>query len=256
MNEPIPVFIIHWNRPYDCARTVWEFQKQGVPVEITVLDNGSIKENVERLESIIGDYASVVRLGKNLGFGPGLNKGLGTWLSQGGGDYVLLSAHDAIPHEGCLSGLIKAMEEYPDVGIASAEFGVGYIACFNGWRGPYIADHSRGQGFEAHAFPNGTLMICRRKCLEEIGVFDNQYFAYGDEVDLAIRAWKHGWQVGIVWGARVENPGCSVPSTVASYLQVRNAILLVRRWKGWHWALLRSFLFSVNTFRLLFWKSK
>jgi GT2 family glycosyltransferase len=142
------------------------------------------------------------------------------------------------------------------VGIVSAEYGVGHITRFNGLKGPYLVSHPRGQGFEPQAFPHGTLMMFRRKCLEEIGVFDEQYFAYGDEMDIGLRARKYGWEVGVVWGAKVDNPGCSVPSAAASYLQVRNAILLVKKWKGWHWALMRSLFFGANGFRLFFLKSK
>ena len=49
-------------------------------------------------------------------------------------------------------------------------------------------------------------MLVRRQCLDEIGLFDQRYFAYGDEHDLGARAVRHGWKVVLVWGSIVTNP--------------------------------------------------
>ncbi|MGQ0792568.1 MAG: glycosyltransferase family 2 protein [Deltaproteobacteria bacterium] len=255
--KPLAVFIIHWNRPEECAASAQKFLAQTVPVRITVIDNGSSPENLAALREGVCGFAQVMPLAENLGFGPGLNEGLNLWLAdEDGGDFVVLSAHDAAADGDCLEILIKAMRENPRVGIAGAEFGVGYAASFSAFRGPVIEFGEKGEGFERHAFANGTVMIFRRACISEIGIFDDIFFAYGDEVDLCLRAAAAGWMTGVVWGARARNPGCSAPSAMVSYLQVRNAILLVRRWKGRGFAAARTALFALNALRGIVWKSK
>src|SRR5439155_14409310 len=96
----------------------------------------------------------------------------------------------------------------------------------------------------------------RRECLQQIGLFDERYFAYGCEMDLGLRARQSGWDIGVVWGARVENPERGVPSAVASYLQIRNALLLVHEWTGLPWAALRTLLSFTNTVYLQLRKPK
>jgi N-acetylglucosaminyl-diphospho-decaprenol L-rhamnosyltransferase len=80
--------------------------------------------------------------------------------------------------------------------------------------------------------------MARRQCLEEIGLFDERYFAYCEEADLGLRARHHGWEVGVVWGAVVENPDWGSAS-VADYLMLRNSLLLVRTHSGRYPAFIR-----------------
>jgi hypothetical protein len=237
--EPIPVFIVHWNKPESCGRSIEAFLSQGIPVRIVILDNGSEPAKLSYLYALIDNRAVIRELGRNMGFGGALNIALKDWLSNSQEPYAVVAAHDALPMSGCIVKLITVLNMFPRVGIVSPEYGIGHKAQFSALRGPYLVPHPRGSGFEPQAYAHGTLMCIRRECLQDIGLFDERYFAYGDEIDLALRAWHHGWEVGVVWGAIVDNPETSVPSPVACYLQLRNACLLVRNWKGWHWGLVR-----------------
>src|SRR5438094_454128 len=108
---------------------------------------------------------------------------------------------------------------------------------------PVPADH-RGEGWEAAAFPHGTLLMARRACLQQIGLFDERYFAYCEEADLGVRARHHGWEVGVVWGAVVINPDWG-SSKVADYLMLRNSLLFVRTYSGRYHAFIR-FLIAIG----------
>jgi GT2 family glycosyltransferase len=99
--------------------------------------------------------------------------------------------------------------------------------------------------------PHGTLMLVRRECLGQIGLFDERYFAYGDEHELGARAVRRGWKIGLVWGALVANPETSTPSVWRSYLFARNSLLLVGTYYGRGAGLLRAIVILLNTFRLL-----
>jgi N-acetylglucosaminyl-diphospho-decaprenol L-rhamnosyltransferase len=81
--------------------------------------------------------------------------------------------------------------------------------------------------------------MARRSALDDVGLFDERYFAYCEEVDLDLRARQRGWSVGMVWGAVVVND--RLPDrAVADYLQLRNTLLLVRTWFGRYPATVRG----------------
>jgi N-acetylglucosaminyl-diphospho-decaprenol L-rhamnosyltransferase len=258
LDFPIPVFICHWNNPSDCLRTVQYFLKQKMPLQVSIIDNASEFDKFQFLRENLPSEVELIRLKENRGYGGGLNVLLNRWLKHGKGDFCFISAHDALPQDGCLEMLIESVLKDEKIGIACPEYGVAHIPCFSPIRGPflpYVTPRPPGT-VEQVAFPHGTMMLLRRQCLEQTGIFDEQYFAYGEEIDIGLRAWKYGWKVVVVWGAIVVNPKRSVPSVIASYLQLRNALLLIRNWSGWHYAFLRSIISFGNTFILCFWKSK
>jgi N-acetylglucosaminyl-diphospho-decaprenol L-rhamnosyltransferase len=118
-------------------------------------------------------------------------------------------------------------------------------------RSQAVEPRSRGVS-EMIDIPHGTLIGFRKRCLLEIGLFDERYFAYGDEHEIGLRARQSNWQVAIVWGAVVENPGTWTSNRTRSYLFTRNSLLLVRTHAGWGWAGLRLLLMLPNTLRMVF----
>ena len=82
-----------------------------------------------------------------------------------------------------------------------------------------------------------------------VGLFDERYFAYCEEADLGERARRAGWEVGIVWGAVVGNPGMSSEVGVPEYLMLRNSLLLVRSHFGRYPAFVRFTMATWVTIR-------
>jgi GT2 family glycosyltransferase len=134
-----------------------------------------------------------------------------------------------------------ACPQYPDCSVPhlSPLHGVSYN----------FANPSQPDYVESIDVPHGTLMIVRRECLADIGLFDERYFAYGDEHELGARARRHGWEVGLVWGALVANPQTSTPNLWRSYLFSRNSLLLAHDYFGNWAALLRALVILGNTVR-------
>jgi N-acetylglucosaminyl-diphospho-decaprenol L-rhamnosyltransferase len=225
---------------------------QNIPLDPTVIDNDSKPEALEFLETRLGPEVELIRLDKNRGWGGALNVALKNWLERRTNRYCIISAHDAVPAPECLRSLIKAAEADPRVGIACPQYHDPLIARFSSFRGvvpervPALPPGVAQPVDAAH----GTLMLCRRECLQQIGLFDERYFAYGDEHELGMRARCHGWKVVMVWGAIVTNPGTSTESPLRSYLFARNSLLLVRDYAGWWNALLRAAMILLNTLRL------
>ena len=94
-------------------------------------------------------------------------------------------------------------------------------------------------GFEYSGYPHGTLMLVRRACAEQVGIFDERYFAYCEESELALRADAAGWRCGLIRGAMVRNPGMSASIERVAYLQLRNTLLMLREHFGRRHALFR-----------------
>jgi N-acetylglucosaminyl-diphospho-decaprenol L-rhamnosyltransferase len=226
--------LVHWNRAEACLGTVGWFRDQGMPVDVIVVDNGSRPDELETLRTgLVGiQDVELIEAGANLGFGPGANVGLGTWLAGRSTEWCLLAPHDAKPGDGCLLSLAAALAGEPMAGLACADVGDGQTPMIDPYFGGVTRAARGGDGWEPADYPHGTLMVLRRGCLEEIGLFDERFFSYCEEADLGIRARAAGWSVGLVRGARVTNTHLGTSVAAVDYLQERNTLRLVRAMSG------------------------
>jgi N-acetylglucosaminyl-diphospho-decaprenol L-rhamnosyltransferase len=248
------VFVVHWNRPLECIRTVESFLEQDVPIRLSIVDNASDPDLLRVLIEGLPPGVELVRLPENRGWGGGLNVLLAKWLESKEGQFCFVSAHDALPNAKCLEMLLHSMlGDANRIGISCPEYGVAHLARFSPVLGPRLVKIAprRPGNVESVPFPHGTLMLFRRQCIEEVGLFDERYFAYGDEMEIGLRAARRGWTTAVVWGAIVVNPGCWTPSRTLSYLPSRNALLMARTYGGRFSAALRAALMIPNTLRLM-----
>ncbi len=224
----LPVVLVHRNQPQRLRDTIAAFRAQDVPVTMAVVDNGSTA-----LPDVEGPDVVVLDAGGNLGFGPGANVGYRYFLdNESDWDWIALAPHDALPQPGCLRRMLDALAERPSAGLACADVGDDSIPIVDPYFGGILAPALLDAGWEAAGHPHGTLMFARRDCLETVGLFDERYFAYCEEADLALRAAAAGWECGLVRGAMVRNPYVGSASAAIDYLQLRNTLLLVREHSG------------------------
>lgn len=253
--KAIALFVAHWNAPEPCLASVASLLSQEIPLQITVLDNGSSPENLRKLRHGLPAGIRLIELGENRGFGGALNVGLTGWLEAGGDpdDFCFLSSHDTLVREGCLKLLADAMSASARTGIACPDYGVPVYPKYFPIRGPRsLPCKPLAKGMlQDLDFPNATLLAVRRACLSQIGLFDEFFFTYGEEYDLGLRASRSGWRVVLVWGATVMNPGRSASSTTYAYLHGRNSLFLARRYGGKPAAAVRTFLFLAHTLVLM-----
>ena len=253
VSSNVPLFILHLNRPEECLRTVKAFRAQGVPLKILVIDNHSEPEALRSLTACLPPDVQLMTLGENKGWGGAFNLVLREWLATQRSDFCFVSAHDAIPSEGCIELVLRAMMKDHRIGIACPEYGTSEIPHFSKLRycrSAPVALRPCGRS-EPIEMLHGTVIAFRRKCLLEIGLFDERYFAYGDEHDIGLRAREKNWLVCIVWGAIVENSGTWTASRTRSYLFARNSLLLIKTHAGKGWAALRLLCMLPNTLRML-----
>jgi GT2 family glycosyltransferase len=235
----LDLVVVHRRRPDAAARTAGLFLAQGVPVRVLMVDNGSPEADVARLRASLPPGVEVLELGANTGFGPGANAGFRWFLSHDPAPWLGVAPHDAEPQPGCLRRLLDEVGVRPRAGLASADVGDGLTPVLDRYFGAIPAEATVVDGWEPAGYPHGTLMVARRQCLEEVGLFDERYFAYCEEAELALRARERGWEVGVVRGAEVRNQDVGSNAEVVDYLQLRNTLLMVREHSGLYHATIR-----------------
>lgn len=240
MLPALDLVIVHRSQPAHVVETVAGFLDQSVPVRIVVVDNGSSGDDLELVRKGIPPHVVLLEQGANLGFGPAANVGFRWFLDHGPAPWLGVAPHDARPAPDCLEVLLAEMARRPRSGLASADVGDGVTPVVDRYFGA-IPERARVRhGWEPAGYPHGTLMVARRECLEDVGLFDERYFAYCEEADLALRARARGWQVGVVRGAEVRNATVGSHVAVVDYLQLRNTLLLARDHFGRYAATVRT----------------
>jgi N-acetylglucosaminyl-diphospho-decaprenol L-rhamnosyltransferase len=235
----VDLVIVHRDKPDAVLTTVDRFLAQSLAPRIVVVDNGSEPAARERVRAALPTGVTFLEAGANTGFGPGANIGFRWFLDHDPAPWLAVCPHDANPLPGCLERLVAVAEAQPRAGLASADVGDGLTPVVDRYFGAIPAPATVVDGWEPSGYPHGTLMLARRECLRAVGLFDERYFAYCEEAELAIRAKSAGWQVGVVRGAEVRNTDVGSRAAVVDYLQLRNTLLMVREHSGRYHATIR-----------------
>jgi len=206
----VSIVIVNWNGlPFLCE-CLGSVRAQDYPAtEIVVVDNNSTDGSREWLRSQPG--LVLVELDRNAGFAGGTNAG----IRVSHGDLIALLNNDAVAETGWVSALVRALANQK-IGMVASKIlfyerrdtidKVGHLMYPDGLnRGRGAGEIDRGQydGSPEVLFPDGCAALYRRSTLEDTGLFDEQYFAYGDDADLGLRARWRGWTCVYAPDARV-----------------------------------------------------
>jgi len=200
-------------------------------MHVVVTDNASGDGSAERLAQVIANenmssWAELVALPKNGGYAYGNNAAVRPALaSQNPPEYVLLLNPDTVLRPGAIQALVAFMRQHPDCGIAGSRLedpdGTPQTSAFN-FPNPW-AELDRGLqlGFVARLLEHrlvrrpipdhacsvdwvaGASMLVRREVFEQIGLIDEAYFLYFEEVDFLLRAKRAGFETYYVPDSRV-----------------------------------------------------
>ncbi len=223
--------VVHRNRTDVIAETVRRLTDDPAVADLVVVDNHSRPDERRKLDDLMRSATAPVTLldsGHNAGFGPGANVGLRWWLEARDTPVALVVPHDAVFEVGAATQLASVLAEHPEVGLVSADVGDRATPVVHPWLGSLPAPQLLDHGFERGDYAHGTMLALRRTCVEQIGCFDERYFAYCEEADLGLRAQRAGWAAGVDRDTPVRNPGMGSPAALIDYLQLRNTLLLVR----------------------------
>ena len=247
-NSPlVSTVILNWNgKKYlaDCLTSL--INQKYSNLEIILVDNGSRDDSVEFVKKRFLQV-KIIENEENLGFAGGNNVG----IKSAEGKYIFLLNNDTKTDENCLKNLVEAAESNEKIGMAAPKIvsfenpsvidSAGVNIYFDGMsRGKGRKETDKGQYNEVQEIllPSGCAALYRKKMLDEIGLFDENFFAYCEDTDLGLRARLAGWKAVLSPQAVVYH---HYSGTVGRYSEIK--AFLVER--NHFWVVFKNFPLSL-----------
>lgn len=206
--------------------------------EIILVVNGSADGSADLVRERFGEEVRLVELPENIGYTGGNNAG----LRAARGDYVALLNDDTRADPRWLEAMVETLQRRPDCGLAACKIlsyrqpeiidNAGHLIYRDGtFRGRGRLERDRGQydREEEVLAPSGCAFLVRKAALEEAGLFDEDFFIYGDDADLSLRVRLQGWRAVYVPAAVVYHKYSATTgaySPFKAFLVERNRIWL------------------------------
>ena len=203
MNPLVSVIVVNHNRGDLLRQCLNSILSQSYNrLEIVVVDNGSSDNSLSVVKSFPDPKIKLMTLDQNYGFARGNNVG----IKEAQGELIALLNNDAVADEHWIECLVEAMQSGSQVGMCASKIlffeteivdKVGHLLYLDGQnrgRGTGVKDKGQYESVEEVLFPDACAALYRRRMLEEVGYFDEQFFAYGDDADLGIRSRWRGWK--------------------------------------------------------------
>lgn len=209
----VTVVVLSFNRPLLLEKALQSIDLQTYPHrDVIVVDNRSASS--DRVFGVVRRFPHVRLIANevNRGFTGGMNDG----LAQAQGEYVYLTEDDIELAPDCLSHLVEYLSAHPETGIAGpvmwnrhsptircagGEFSLGSVYRMRVTGANDLAPPSSSP-FQTMYVP-GAMIAARTSVLREIGGFNNDFFMYGEDVELCSRVRRHGLEITIVPAAKV-----------------------------------------------------
>lgn len=235
--------------------------------ETVVVDNGSTDQTTELVRTHF-PRVKLIRLGQNLGFATAVNRGILMTESE----YLILLNNDTKVDPRCLSFLVRTADEFPEAGMVAAKMLNFFDPQLIDGAGGYIdaVGHANTIGYgkkdgaefreprEVFLVSGGGSLI-KRWVFNTVGLFDEDYFAYFEDVDLCLRAQLQGISARFEPKAviyHIHKATSSKNKALTEYLQFRNLTQTVIKnypreflENDFNW--LKIILVNINTVRFL-----
>ena len=214
----LSVVIVNWNaRDYlrKCLRSIYENSK-GIDVEVFIVDNGSSDESAEMVRKEFPE-AKLIENKANAGFGAANNRALKICA----GEFALMLNPDTEVLNGAFAAMVNFLKQNGEVGVVGAKLlnadGTIQLTCARNFPtllteffwlttlvrrfpknrlvGHYLMsywDHNDKREVDCLS---GACIMARKDLLKKLGYFDENYFMYGEDVDLCYRIKEAGWQI-------------------------------------------------------------
>ena len=179
---------------------------EGIVVEVFVVDNASSDDTVEVISRRY-PWVKMIANQENLGFARANNIA----IRQAAGDYVLLLNPDTVVGVSTLRQTLDFMDAHPQAGGAGVmmhnadgtlapesrrALPTPWVSCLKmlGFTKRYYMSHLPWDKPSQIEVISGAFCMLRRNALDEIGLLDEDFFMYGEDIDLSYRLLKGGWQ--------------------------------------------------------------
>ena len=211
----------------ECLDSIYSSNSR-IDFEIIVVDNGSSDGSVEMVKE---KFPSVILIenSKNEGFVKANNKG----IQASRGRYVLSLNNDTVILGNALDTLVKFMDNHPDVGACGPKvlnsdgtiqhqckrgfptisstlsyfFGLHKIFPKSKVFGHYLMTYLNPDEVNEVDALSGACLMVRREVIERVGLLDEDYVMYGDDLDWCYRIKKAGWKIYYVPQAKIIHYG-------------------------------------------------
>ena len=272
----ISIVMVSWNTRsclVDCLQSIEEHKGASCP-EVIVVDNASSDGSPELVKSRF-PAVHLIRNGRNLGFARANNIGIG----EARGRYIALVNSDVILLPGCFEKLIAFMDDNPGIGMVgprilnldgtiqpTARRFPTFLSCLCR---TLALDRLLAEGnifpssFEA-GFPqdavkvevlSGCFLVVRRKALAQVGLLDEHFFIYGEDIDWCKRFHMAGWGAALYPQAQAIHRGgaSSSRAPLRFFVEMQKADLSY--WRKYHgtpgWIYYMVMIFVHQVLRIL-----
>ena len=244
-HEPLfEIIIPNWNGKSMLEHCLLSLRQQTYSrFRVIVVDNGSSDGSIELLETVFPEVR-LIRLDHNTGFSVAVNKGIETCV----GPWLLLLNNDMEVAEDCLEKLRLAVEYYPHFDVFALKMmnfharqlidGAG-DAVLRGGVGYRVGTMEEdGEEYQKNRETFGACAgaaLYNKSYFDKVGLFDADFFAYLEDVDLNMRARRHGLRCMFIAGAKVYHIGSASSGSKINPLTVRlstrnNIYILVKNY--------------------------
>ena len=226
----VNLFVLNWNGrdlTLDCLSSL---EKIAYPnVKVYVIDNGSSDNSVTAIRNQFPDY-EIIELPENYGFAKGNNAGFE--LVKQKADYTIFLNNDTIVDPNFVEPLINAMESNSTVKQSTPKifyadnldyiwFGGGKVSLWAGWIRHLGIRQKDSMQFSFNRnvdYATGCCVCVRTVDFESIGMFDESFLMYGEDVDLSLRFRKQGGQILFVPESKIWH---KVSSSIGTQFSIR-----------------------------------
>ena len=237
----LSIVIVSYNvRSYleQCLQSV-QRALEGIEGEVFVVDNHSDDDSVETVRNHY-PWVTLIENQENLGFAKANNQA----IRQSQAEYVLLLNPDTVVAEDTLRGGLTFMDEHPKAG------GAGVMMCYeDGSRAPesrralptpwvaalkmlgftkrYYMSHLPWDQPCRIEVVSGAFCLLRHEALKTVGLLDEDFFMYGEDIDLSFRLLKGGWENWYLPYSIIHYKGRSTQKSDYRYVHVFYQAMLI-----------------------------
>ncbi|MBO4611589.1 MAG: glycosyltransferase family 2 protein [Bacteroidaceae bacterium] len=248
--KDLSVIIVSYNVRYyleQCLYSVFSAEKE-LKLEVFVVDNNSTDDSVEYLSERFPQVRFIANE-DNRGFSKANNQA----IREAQGRYVLLLNPDTIVTEHTFTDCITYLDQHPEVGATGVSmYGADGIFAWESRRGvptPWTAfckmtglaalfPHSRHFGRYHMRYLNreeanyievlsGAFFMMRAEVIQQVGMLDETFFMYGEDIDLSYRILQSGWKNAYVPTPIMHYKGESTQKSSYRYVQVFYEAMLI-----------------------------
>ena len=273
----LSIVIVNWNvreELRNCLASIYRGLRGELPSEVFVVDNASRDGSVEMVREEF-PLAKLVENRMNLGFTAANNQA----IRRSQGRYVLLLNPDTEVVGDALARMVDYMDTHPEVGLIGPQLlasdgsvqssrrrfpslATAFLesTVLQRWftssrviRHYYVLDRS-DEELQAVDWVAGACLLVRREAIEDVGLMDEDFFMYSEELDWCYRIKRAGWQIIYFPEAKIiHHEGRSSQQEVPArhiYFQ-ESKITFFRKHHGlWQARALRAFLLLTYLFQL------